>query len=101
VSRSEACQLTASTTLPTAASVTLRLSVASHEQGDWQLIVNVNGQTRHQSIVKRGQNGVEWKDVSIDLTDLAGQPVTIDLLNKANDWSNEFAFWNAAEIVSE
>ena len=101
VSRSEACQLTASTTLPTAASVTLRLSFASHEQGDWQLIVNVNGQTRHQSIVKRGQNGVEWKDVSIDLTDLAGQPVTIDLLNKANDWSNEFAFWNAAEIVSE
>ena len=101
VSRSEACQLTASTTLPTAASVTLRLSFASHEQGDWQLIVNVNGQTRHQSIVKRGQNGVEWKDVCIDLTDLAGQPVTIDLLNKANDWSNEFAFWNAAEIVSE
>ena len=101
VSRSEACQLTASTTLPTAASVTLRLSVASHEQGDWQLIVNVNGQTRHQSFVKRGQNGVEWKDVSIDLTDLAGQPVTIDLFNKANDWSNEFAFWNAAEIVSE
>jgi putative heme-binding domain-containing protein len=101
VSRSEACQLTASTTLPTAASVTLRLSVASHEQSDWQLIVNVNGQTRHQSIVKRGQNGVEWKDVSIDLTDLAGQPVTIDLLNKANDWSNEFAFWNAAEILAQ
>jgi hypothetical protein len=26
-------------------------------QGDWQLLVNVNGQTRHQSVVKRGQNG--------------------------------------------
>jgi hypothetical protein len=51
--------------------------------------------------VKRGQDGVEWKDVSVDLTDLAGQAVTIDLQNKANDWSNEFAFWNAAEIVSE
>jgi putative membrane-bound dehydrogenase-like protein len=101
VSRSEACQLTTSTTLPTATKVTLRLSVASHEHGDWQLLVNVNGQTRHQSIVKRGQNGVEWKDLTVDLTDLAGQPVTIELLNKANDWSNEFAFWNAAEIVSQ
>jgi putative membrane-bound dehydrogenase-like protein len=101
VSRSEACQLSTSTILPATAKVTLRLSVASHDQGDWQLLVNVNGQTRHQSIVKRGQDGVEWKDVSVDLTDLAGQAVTIDLQNKANDWSNEFAFWNAAEIVSE
>lgn len=101
VSRSEACQLSTSTTLPTAKKVALRLSVASHEHGDWQLLVNVNGQTRHQSIIKRGQNGVEWKDLTIDLSDLAGQPVTIELLNKANDWANEFAFWNAAEIVSE
>lgn len=101
VSRSEGCRLTTTTTLPTAAKVKLRLSVASHEQGDWQLVVNVNGQTRHQSVVKRGQNRVEWKDISVDLTDLAGQPVTIDLSNKANDWSNEFAFWNAAEIVAQ
>lgn len=101
VSRSEACQLSTSTTLPTAKKVALRLSVASHEHGDWQLLLNVNGQTRHQSIVKRGQSGVEWKDLIIDLTDFAGQPVTIELLNKANDWSNEFAFWNAAEIVSQ
>ncbi len=101
VSRSEACKLSTSTTLPTAKKVKLRLNVASHEQGDWQLVVNVNGETRHQSVAKRGQNGVEWKDVSVDLSDLAGQPVTIELLNKANDWSNEFAFWNAAEIVAE
>ncbi len=101
VSRSEPCRLTTSTTLPTASKVKLRLSVASHEDGDWQLTVNVNGEIRHQSIVKRGKSGVEWKDLTVDLTDLAGQPVTIELLNKANDWSNEFAFWNAAEIVSE
>lgn len=101
VSRSEACLLTTSTTLPRASKVMLRLSVASHGQGDWQLVVNINGQTRHQSIVKRGQNGAEWKDVSVDLSDLAGQPVTIELLNKANDWANEFGYWNFAEIVGE
>jgi len=101
ISRSEGCRLTTTTTLPVATKVLLRISAASHEQGDWQLIVNVNGQIRHQSIITRGQNGVEWKEISVDLTDLAGQPVTIDLSNKANDWSNEFAFWNAAEIVAQ
>ena len=101
VSRSEPCRLSAATTLPAAAKVKLRLSVASHEDGDWQLTVNVNGEIRHQSIVKRTGNDGEWKDITVDVTDLAGQPVTIELLNKANDWSNEFAFWNAAEIVAE
>jgi len=93
--------LTTSTTLPVSSTVKLRLSVAAHEQGDWQLVVNVNGETRHQSIVKRNGKNVEWRDITVDLSNLAGQPVTIDLLNKANDWSNEFAFWNAAEIVAE
>ena len=101
VSRTEPTVLTTSTTLPTAATVKLRLSVAAHEQGDWQLVVIVNGESRHQSIVKRSSKSVEWQDIVVDLSNLAGQPVTIELLNKANDWSNEFAYWNAAEIVAE
>ncbi len=101
VSRSEPCRLTTSTTLPVGKKVTLRLSVASHAQGDWQLTVNVNGEIRHQSIVKCKGKDVDWKEVTIDLTDLAGQAVTLELLNKANDWSNEFGYWNAAEILAE
>ena len=101
VSRSEACRLTSSTTLPSASKVTMRLSVASHSQGDWQLTVNVNGEIRHQSIVKCKGKDVDWKEITIDLTDLAGQPITLEMLNKANDWSNEFGYWNAAEILSE
>jgi hypothetical protein len=49
--------------------------------------------------VKRGDNA--WRDIDIDLSDLAGQPVTIELINRANDWANEWAYWNAAEIVVE
>ena len=101
VSKSEPCRLTTTTTLPAAAKVKLRLSVASHEDGDWQLTVNVNGEIRHQSVVKHKGDDVEWKDITIDLSDVAGQPVTIELFNKSNDWSNEFAFWNAAEIIAE
>ncbi len=101
ISKAESCKLTTTTTLPAATKVTLRLSVASHEQGDWQLVVNVNGEKRHQSIVKRHGNNVEWRDVLVDLSNFAGQSVTIELQNKANDWSNEFGYWNAAEIQAE
>jgi len=101
VSKSTPCTLSTITTLPTAAKVTLRLSVAPHEKGDWQLVVNVNGEQRHQSIIKRNGNNVEWRDVVVDLSNFAGQSVTIELQNKANDWSNEFGYWNAAEIMAE
>ena len=101
VSQAEPCRLATTATLPVAAKVKLRLSVASHIQGDWQLVVIVNGKSRHQSIIKRDGNRVEWRDVVVDLSDLAGQPVTIELQNKANDWANEFGYWNAAEIIAE
>ncbi len=101
VSQIAPCTLTTTTTLPTAAKVTLRLSVASHEQGDWQLVINVNGAKRHESIVKRNGKNVEWRDVLVDVSNFAGQSVTIELQNKANDWSNEFGYWNAAEIHAE
>ncbi|MFN5585047.1 MAG: hypothetical protein ACK5DR_07095, partial [Planctomyces sp.] len=86
--------------LPVAAKIKLRISVASHEQGDWQLDVKINGQQRHKSIIRPNQNP-RWKDLEIDLSDLSGQKVSIDLFNTPNDWSNEFGFWNSAEVVSE
>jgi putative heme-binding domain-containing protein len=94
------CRLTASLQLPVAAKIKLRVSVASHEQGDWQLDVKINGLQRHKSIIRPTQNP-RWKDLEIDLSDLSGQKISIDLFNTPNDWSNEFGFWNAAEVVSE
>ncbi|MEY3225454.1 MAG: hypothetical protein RLZZ536_73, partial [Planctomycetota bacterium] len=62
--------------------------------------VKINGQQRHKSIIRPNQNP-RWKDLEIDLSDLSGQKVSIDLFNTPNDWSNEFGFWNSAEVVSE
>jgi putative heme-binding domain-containing protein len=101
VSRTEPCRLTTSTTLPPAGRIVLRLSVATHEKGDWQLKVEVNGELRHRSIVERSGGKVEWRDIEVDLSDFAGQPVTIGLINNADNRRNEFAYWNAAEIVGE
>jgi putative membrane-bound dehydrogenase-like protein len=98
--KNQPCRLTATTQLPVAAKIKLRLSVASHEQGDWQLDVKINGQPKHKSIIRPSQQG-RWKDLEIDLSELSGQKISIELFNSPNDWSNEFGFWNAAEVVSE
>ncbi|MFM7056907.1 MAG: PVC-type heme-binding CxxCH protein [Planctomycetota bacterium] len=101
VSRSQPCKLTARMVLPTARKVKLVISVASHAQGDWQLQVIVNGQPRHQSNVRHDAGKVVWRDVSVDLSDLNGQEIRLELLNRANDWANEFGFWNGLQIVTE
>ncbi|MFM7037661.1 MAG: PVC-type heme-binding CxxCH protein [Planctomycetaceae bacterium] len=101
VSRSQPCKLETQLLLPTAKKVKLIVSVASHDQGDWQLAVIVNGQSRHQSNIRHDAGKVVWRDVSIDLSDLAGQEVRVELLNRANDWANEFGFWNGLQVVAE
>ena len=60
VSQREASQMTATMLVPAGKTVQLRLAVASDERGDWQLRVNIDGQPRHQSIVRHGAGGVEW-----------------------------------------
>ena len=42
----------------------------------------------------------EWLDVSVDLTKLAGKTIDLTIENRANNWSNEWAYWNRVEIVS-
>jgi hypothetical protein len=92
--------MTATMLVPAGKTVQLRLAVASDERGDWQLRVNIDGQPRHQSIVRYGAGGVEWGEVVIDVSDLSGRLITIDLFNGSNDWSYEFGYWNAAELIT-
>ncbi|MEI7699884.1 MAG: PVC-type heme-binding CxxCH protein [Planctomycetia bacterium] len=99
VSQREASQMTATMLVPAGKTVQLRLAVASDERGDWQLRVNIDGQPRHQSIVRHGAGGVEWGEVVVDVSDLSGRLITIDLFNGSNDWSYEFGYWNAAELI--
>jgi hypothetical protein len=99
--RRRACVLTGKFHLPLGLKSRLELAVGHHPQGDWQLIVKVNGETLHDAIVgpKTASNG--WAEHTVDLSKFAGETVTIDLHNHPNDWSNEFAFWGKAEVVSE
>ncbi|MBI5801024.1 MAG: c-type cytochrome [Verrucomicrobia bacterium] len=86
-------------TIPAGQKTTLKFLVASHEKGDWELRVLANGKPLHKQLIAR--KGTEaWQAVTVDLTPLAGQKVTLRLENAATGWSWEFAHWAAIEVKS-
>lgn len=89
-------------TVPADKNTKLNMRVSHHPHGDWQLRVLVNGKPVADQIV--GSKSVakdEWLNVSVDLTRFAGQSIDLAIENKANDWSNEWAYWNKVEVVSK
>ena len=89
-------------TIPEGKKTSLKLRVSHHPHGDWQLRVVANGKVMADYVI--GPDTVEsdeWLDVSVDLTEFAGRRVSLALENRANDWQNEWAYWNSLELVSE
>ena len=43
----------------------------------------------------------EWLELELDLTEFVGKHVDLEIENRANDWSSEFAFWGKVEVVTE
>ena len=95
------CVLTAQVELPVEGKSFLAMSTTHHPQGDWRLVVRVNGEQLHRQDVgpKTVQDG--WLDLRLDLTRWAGQSVQIEVENWATDWAWEFAFWEKVLIETE
>ncbi len=87
-------------TIPAGHKTTLKFLVAAHEKSDWELRVLANGKPLHKHLIARHGSEV-WHPVTVDLTPLAGQKVTLRLENAANGWSFEFAHWAGLEVKSE
>ena len=71
-----------------------------HENGDWELIVKADGKELKRTLI--GDDGDEngWEDVMVDLSEYAGKTIKLELVNHANDWNHESAYWAKIEIVS-
>lgn len=88
--------------VPKRKKTSLKLRVSHHPHGDWQLRVLVGDQVIADRIVGPETVGRgEWLDVSVDLSEFAGRRIPLSIENRANDWRNEWAYWNKIEIVSE
>ena len=69
----------------------LRVAVAAHESGDWELRVRVDGTVVHRETVTH--EGDRWRAVRVDLSRFAGRDVDVHLENAANNWEWEFGYW--------
>ena len=75
---------------------TLKVTVAAHEKGDWELRILANNQLLFKQVVNHG--GERWKTFEVDLSQFAGKKVRLRLENAANDWSYEFAYWGMLDL---
>ncbi|MCC9602147.1 hypothetical protein LOC67_16430 [Stieleria sp. JC731] len=101
-SRNRPCRLIRDTEIPSGKSTFLMLRVSHHPHGDWQLRVLANDQVLEETIVGPKTVGAnEWLDVSVDLSKFAGQNVRLVVENRANDWQNEWAYWNHVLLISK
>ena len=101
VSRDAPCVLTQKLTPPAGKKTTLLLDVAHDPRGDWRLVVRGNGERLADEMISKETCSNGWRKLTIDLSKFAGQELTLGLVNQANDWSFEFAYWGLARIVSE
>ena len=88
--------------VPAGKKTSLQLRVSHHPHGDWQLRILVGKNVLADQIVSAQTVGPdEWLDVSVDLSRFAGRRITVSIENRANDWRNEWAYWNDIRVVSE
>ena len=98
VSRDEPCSLTRTLTLPADTVTTLRLDVGYFPGGDWVLVVRANDQELLQQVVGPQAAPDGWLHVDVDLSAYAGQVTRLEVLNQANGWAWEGAFWDTLEL---
>jgi hypothetical protein len=72
------------------------VTVAAHDQGDWELRVLVNGNLVKKETI--GHDGDRWKTVTADLREYAGKEATIRVEGAANGWSYEFGYWGELKL---
>ncbi|MFN0126177.1 MAG: PVC-type heme-binding CxxCH protein [Verrucomicrobiales bacterium] len=64
---------------------------ASHDQGNWDLVVRIDGEVVQKRSIT--PDAPRWKNQSIPLEKWKGRTVDVSLENHASDWMFEFSYW--------
>jgi hypothetical protein len=94
------CVLTKDITVPRQRTTVLKVTVGRHQQGDWDLVVKVDGQEVKKQPVSAATTsaGGGWLEVPIDLSPHSGKVVKVQLINQPTGWSNEHAYWSEIKV---
>jgi len=101
LARHTGCVLSKKVDVPAGKKTTLRLVVANDDRGDWTLEVRLDGDRALRKKIGPETITDGWADIQLDLSDHAGQPVQIELINHADDWSFEVGYWAEIEVESK
>jgi hypothetical protein len=88
--------------IPAGKTTHLHVVVGHHPQGDFELILRING---HESLcqhIGKATSDQGWATIDLDLTKLAGQTVKIELLSQSAEYKWwDAAYWAAIELISK
>jgi len=99
--RRTGCQLSRELTLDAAKKSILRLTIGHHPEGDWALIVAVDGKHVTRKMVGKETAKDGWMQTEVDLSDFAGKKIKLELINQPTGWAFEGGYWAEIAVVSE
>ena len=74
--------------------------VVNDRRGDFDLIVKADGkQLARQTI--GGEGSTAWANIDVDLSTYAGKTVDVELINQANGWRYEAAYWSEITVTTK
>jgi DUF1680 family protein len=79
----------------------LSLVVGHHEEGDWTLLIKVNGGMALETTIGPEASEGGWMEVDVDLSRIAGSKAKLSLFNLANGWHDEAGYWASIKIVAD
>lgn len=98
--RDTGCVLFREVEIPAGQRTTLRVIVGHDPQGNFDLIVRVDGRELLRKPVSAQTATDHWLTQEIDLSGFAGKRVNLELINQPSGWSCEAAYWNAIDLQS-
>ena len=99
--RRTGCQLYRQVKIPAGKKTTLHLTVGHHPEGDWDLIVAVDGKQIARKAVSKQTAPDGWMQTEVDLSDFAGKEVKLELINQATGWKYEAGYWAEISLESQ
>lgn len=97
--RDTPCVLRRDVAVPADGKTTLRLAVGRDTRGDFTLQVTAAG---NQLLSRKiGPDGPIWHELEVDLSPFAGETVPVELINRADDWRYEAAYWADIDLRTE
>ena len=94
-----ACVLSREVAVPANGKTMLKLVVGRDTRGDFTLQVKAGGEQLLEEKIGPHPSAEIWHDFEVDLSKFAGKTVLAELINKADAWKFEAAYW--AEISVE